>query len=157
MSRNPHKRARVDTRHETLPLGDDEDFYAITACKVQVRPGGQSYTVPVSPEKHKTNWSSRDAWLPEDPKDYGLDLTSELCDAAMNSDGVYYKPPAIKTPVVLAKTEATGVSSQLVAIATCGDWRHLVFTGVLSALGERYSVETVVFNATISNRYMLLR
>ncbi|KAE9407625.1 hypothetical protein BT96DRAFT_986280 [Gymnopus androsaceus JB14] len=104
MSRNPRKRTRIETRHETLPLGDDEDFYVITACEVQVRPGGQSYTVPVSPEKRKTNWSSRDAWLPEDPKYYGLDPTSVLCDVAMNSDGVYCKPPAIKTPVVLAKT-----------------------------------------------------
>ena len=53
--------------------------------------------------------------------------------------------------------EATGVSSRFVVIAARGDWRHLVFTGVLSALGERYSVEIVAFNATISNRYMLLR
>lgn len=84
MFSRPKKKVKIThTRHSLL--SKDEDFFHLLAHEVLVDRHGKAKTQPVSPQKHKHDWTSRESWFPEDPREYGLD-TAESYEEAINTD-----------------------------------------------------------------------
>lgn len=88
----PSKRQRTALTRDFIPLGPDrnneEDFFEISSREVGVDSRGNTCTVPLSPQKHKTTWTRRQVWEPEDRIDVGLDATSEGFDQAVDMEVV---------------------------------------------------------------------
>lgn len=84
MFSRPRKKIKRDHARDTVPLGKDEDFFDLSAQEVIVNCQGQAQAQPISPQKHRRDWTSQESWAPEDTREYGLDSV-ESYEEALNA------------------------------------------------------------------------
>ncbi|KAE9390992.1 hypothetical protein BT96DRAFT_832651, partial [Gymnopus androsaceus JB14] len=87
----PFKRQCTTATQDFIPLGpnrnNEDNFFEISSREVGLDTRGNTCTVPLSPQKHRTTtWTRRQVWEPEDQNDVGLDVTSEEFDQAVDMD-----------------------------------------------------------------------